>query len=151
MKNKKTLYILFPVVTLIWGVIIYQVIGAFSDPAPEIHAVAYSKDSAVFEQKERELFSLSPIVRDPFLNKRYVEKVIQKTEISTVQKRTVTWPSIQYKGMVSGASGSVFVISINGQDQLLKKGEAIQDVKLLSGSSDSVILRYKNQRKTYTL
>lgn len=151
MKNKRTLYILFPVVILVWGIIIYRVIGAFSDPAPEIQAVTYSKDSSVFIQKERESFSLSPIIRDPFLDKRYVEKSIQTPKTPSIRKPAVTWPSIQYKGSVTGASGSVYILSINGQDQLLQKGESSNEVTVVKGSTVSVTLRYKNQRKTFAL
>jgi hypothetical protein len=45
----------------------------------------------------------------------------------------------------------IFVIAINNQEHLLKKGQSVEDVKLLQGTSKSITVRYKNKQKVIAI
>ncbi len=150
LKGKKGLYVLLPLVVFIWGAIIYQVTDAFSDDDPlvtDTTSITFSK----IEGKERDRFSIGEVTRDPFLGTMYkpkkepVKKVVQKT-----QKIEVIWPTITYKGMVTG-SPIIYLVEINGVDQLMQRNDVISEVKLIKGSSSWVQLRCKGATKRFDI
>jgi len=155
LKGKKALYILFPVVALIWGAIIVQVIGAFSDDDP----IGLDTGGAIvisdITTKEREKFTLSTIERDPFLGTLYQpeKKVIKKLTTPKTKKTTISWPSITYKGVVSGqnSANAIYLIEINGTDELMTLKQTLSEVTLIKGLPNSVRLRYKGKTKDFKI
>ncbi len=153
LKSKKGLYILLPLVAFIWGAIIYQVTDAFSDDDPVITNTATVKFSKI-ESKERDRFTISDAERDPFLGTLYkpkkepVKKVASKTK-----KLVITWPSIRYKGLVTGGKDNtaIYLIEINGVDQLMKRNTMVSEVKLTKGTSSWVQLRYNGKTKRFDI
>lgn len=149
MKNKTSLYILFPVVVLIWGLVIWRVVGAFSE-----ESVPFPQSSGIqnkpIEIIKRDTFSLVSVERDPFLdiplNK---ENVPIKT--GKVVKPEVIWPSITYLGQVSDTkiSSRVYVIKINEQQYILGPGGEAEGVKLLKVKGEKVSLVYQGSRKEF--
>ncbi|MEM7087110.1 MAG: hypothetical protein AAF489_13065 [Bacteroidota bacterium] len=151
MKNKRNIKILIPVVAVIWGLVLYKLFDAFY---PEDHQTA-SLVSSRFEppkHKKRDTFSLMLIERDPFLGSWYQEKSRPKSSDKEV-KVPIEWPSTSYEGFVADDSGrtTVYVVSINGEQHLFKQGESIQEVKLLHGNAQSIVLQYKKNRKSLVL
>ena len=68
MKNKKSTYILLPIVLLIWGMLIYQFFSySVTDEAPENTPTEFNVKP--FKLKERSLFTVNVAYRDPFLGK----------------------------------------------------------------------------------
>lgn len=146
MKNKKNIYILLPVVLLIWGLVIYRF---FSFTAPEIQAVETSNQLEVkpLAIPQRDTLSIDVNYRDPFLGKMYMplsnaSKVIKRK--STPQE-PIAWPQILYKGIVSDKSNKrkVFMVVINGKSYLMKEKETKQEMTLKSGNRESIIIKYK--------
>lgn len=153
LKGKKGLYILLPVVAFIWGAIIYQVVDAFSEDEPVV-SDAISVSFAKIETREREKFTLGTIHRDPFLGTVYKpKKNVPITRQPIKNKVEIIWPSISYKGMVSDANAAtaIFLVAINGTDQLMKRNDVIADVKLLRGTKNMVKLRYKGKTKQFEI
>lgn len=154
LKGKKALYILLSLVAFIWGAIIFQIIGAFSDENP---VVSDAKEISVspLKTKERDTFSLGEIKRDPFLGTLYIPKKKEnKLPLKPkTKKEPMIWPPIQYKGVVSGqnSANAIYLIQINNIDQLIKLKETISEVTLLKAFSNSIQVRYKGKVKEYKI
>jgi type II secretory pathway component PulC len=151
MSKKGKTYILLAVVLGIWGTIGYQIFIKFSPVETSI--VATNSDVNFTPKKviEEDTFSINSEHRDPFLGKPYRQKQVSKTKKSTTAKKdSIVFPSIAYKGVISKqqSSQNIYIISINGQQQLFKVGKTIQDLKLLKGNKKSVIVSFKGKRKT---
>lgn len=147
LKGKKGLYILLPLVVFIWGAIIYQVVDAFSDDDPIMHHNTNIQFDKI-ETKEREAFSISEVQRDPFLGKVY--KPPKKASVAKrITKDTIQWPSIEYKGSISSKnkSNTIYLIEINGSEELMKLHSSSNGVKLIKANKDKVTIRYKGRTK----
>ena len=74
MKNKKNLYILLPIVLLIWGAVMYQF---FSFSTIEELQTDTSNEFVLkhIAIKERDTVAINVNYRDPFLGKMYSEKI----------------------------------------------------------------------------
>ena len=135
LKGKKGLYILLPVVVLIWSAIIFQVLDAFDDDDPVITA-SNTVSFVNIETKEREKFTLGIVDRDPFLGTIYrPKKVVNINPKPRVKKQEIVWPSIKYKGLVSDQNNasSIYLIEINGSDQLMKVNDTFDEVTFSKG------------------
>lgn len=150
-NNKSAKNILLPIVVLVWGVVGYQFFDAFNPDEVTVSQIATSKFKVpVFKKKDT--FSLLTTDVDPFLGKVYKKPTrALKTKPKTIAR--TPWPSISYFGVVSNknASSSVYIVSINGQQLLLKKGDTIQKIKVLRGSNESIFIKYAGKTKEFTL
>jgi len=153
LKGKKGLYILLPLVAFIWGAIVYQILDAFSDEDTTVTtttAMTFSK----IENKTRDPFTISEIKRDPFLGTMYKpKKVVIKKPKPKIKKPEINWPTIQYKGLVTGSQNgtAVYLIQINGADQLMKRKDIINEVTLIKGSPASITVKYKGKTKQFDI
>ncbi|MBQ4804326.1 hypothetical protein J8L88_15790 [Aquimarina sp. MMG015] len=153
LKGKKGLYILLPLVVFIWGAIIFQVVDAFSDEDPVMSTIT-NVSFATIKTKEREKFSISDVDRDPFLGTIYRPKKTTPKKGKTKSKKQETiWPSIRYKGLVSAQNNSsaIFLVEINGTDQLMKIKDSFSEVQLIKGSSSAIKLKYKGSTKQFQI
>ncbi len=155
MKKNKNSKILLPIVIIIWGVLIYKVYDAFNPGENKIRE-SNSENFIPPQSKERDTFSLLPIDSDPFLGIAYIKKQVNTTKPAPNNRKKeeeVIWPVINYLGIVSDENSitSVFILQINGQQYLIKKSETIQEIILINGSQEKVILRYKGKEKEYLI
>jgi uncharacterized cupredoxin-like copper-binding protein len=150
MKNKKSVYILLPIVLLIWGMLIYQFFSySVSDPSLENTSTEFNVKP--LKVKERTPFAVNVAYRDPFLGKMYIAPVsIQKKSSNTTKKspkleETIVWPLIHYRGMISDPKekNKVFIMTIEGHDYFMKKGDTENEVFLKDGDKESVYVKYK--------
>jgi hypothetical protein len=91
-------------------------------------------------------FSISKLDRDPFLGT--ITK--KKTNVSTKPKRKpLAWQPVDYLGVIKTThkKSRVFIVSINGKQYLLKRGQVKDSVTLLSGNDKSILLSYKGEQK----
>lgn len=148
-KSKTSLYILLPVVLIIWGLLIWRIVGAFSEevyslpPAP----ITLSSPHNIIL---KDTFSLLEVDRDPFLNISYKKQgPIKKSAV--VKTKEVEWPSISYLGLVTetGVSSGIHIVKINEQQFLLKPGNEAEGVKLLRTNGNTVSLAYRGTRKEF--
>lgn len=151
LKSKKSLYILFPVVILIWGIVIYRIVDAFSDKTES--AIIFSNSGKTKINKiERDTFSLKSIEKDPFLGIIYTKPkpVLRKTTVNALPP--IEWPPINYLGLVSGTGKKqkIHIFQISGQQYLMEIGEKVGEIKFVSASASSVILSHKGQRKEFS-
>lgn len=149
LKGKGSLYILFPAVIFIWGAIIYKVVATFGDDTPLHPQITVEKMISV-KGVVKDTFSLLPIERDPFLGHYYKKPKIQKSGAENA-KKSVTWPEIQYLGVVSGAGKTtmVYILLVNGKQVLLEKGDSAQGISIFTGSQSKIKLQYKEDSRVY--
>lgn len=153
MKGKKNIRILLPVVVIIWGIVIYKIVDAFSED--EVTIPVGERSAFVAKQvKEKETFSLMPIESDPFLGTIYKKKAPRNTTGGSGKPKTeVVWPQISYQGTVSDseAKSVIYMIKIDSAQQLLRRGEESGEIKLIKGSSSAVTLKFKGETKEFSM
>lgn len=133
----------------IWGIIGYRI---FSTINPSTSKIAVQDFDMSFKPKtntEVDTFSIHMVNRDPFLGTLLVSNKSKKRQIN-FNKPKALWAPIIYHGNVSKqhAKTKVFIISIDDQQYLMKIGQTINEVKLIKGNSNTIILAYKGERKT---
>jgi len=158
MKSKKSIYILLPLVLLIWGMLIYQF---FSYTSPEVIEVQEELPLFVkIDYKEPDTKALDINHRDPFTGK--LENAHRnsssnakaanqpKTQIlSTPEAQT----QIEYKGIVSDVANKkkVFMVIIDNQTFLMKQGDKENEVELINGNRESITVKHNGKKKNILL
>ena len=153
MQNKKLLYILVPVVVMVWGVIIFKVIDAVSDD--EIPVL--NRQTEVVTTKRPDVsYELALNYPDPFLgrSRRSVSKkatVKKKAPARTRKKKEppkVQAPDMRYNGRIENreSSDERHLISLNGSAHIISLGEVVEGVKLEKVFADSVLFRWNNEK-----
>lgn len=169
MKNKKLTYILIPAVLAIWGLIGWKILDGTS---PEelmelpVNIPAPGSDLAI----QQDTFELHTGYSDPFLersllkrssssnvavegnprDRRGAGRVIKKTPTVKVP---VVWPEVACLGRhTNKASGKqVVIMKVEGREQLMRQGDILMNMELLSIAADSVVLKYKEETKALAL
>jgi hypothetical protein len=151
MKNKKNIYILLPLVLLVWGAVLFQL---FSFTNSDEITVSDNPEFTFKPMKvnKRESFSINVNYRDPFLGKIYSNEseTIPKKTNSTVHKaarqaEALVWPKITYKGSIADSKGknSIYIMIIDGKNYYMKIGDTENEIFLKSGDKESVYVKYK--------
>ena len=150
MKNKGNIKILLPAVVLIWALLIYKFVAALN-PEEQAETFIANTDYKVPEVKKRDTFSLQYLYHDPFLDKAYRKE--KKAGVGSKSIATEPWPSIQFIGSVAdnGGKDAVYILTVNGSQHLLKRGESAGDIKVISGENSQVKLRFNGQSKVFTI
>lgn len=154
MKSKKNIYILLPAVLLVWGLIGYRVFAGLDPDKDMVDSMPMTKEFKPLKLVANTNFKIEANYRDPFLG-TLENRMSNKTKPKKVylQKEAVVFPEILYKGIFSPGdhSKSVFLILIDGEQQMFKIKEIHNKVKLLSGDKEKIIIKYKKEKKTYYL
>jgi len=148
-KNTKT-YLLIAAALGIWGTIGYQVINGINPNAPEVIqenvAIAFNPKTAIV----RDTFSIQSVERDPFLGTLTSKRNQKKPRPINKKVEDTSWMDITYQGLVrqKNSEYKVFVVTLNGEQHLLKKGQKVNNYTLLNGNNSEVLIRYNNIKKT---
>lgn len=150
MKNKAKTYLLLAAVLTIWGIIGFKIMSTLNPDAPEVNQ---QEDLVAFIPKNNmvlDTFSIQTAERDPFLGTLYVKKQVLTKPKTSVPKETFEWIPIVYHGTVSkqDSEEKIYVVSINGQQNILRVGQEINKVKLVSATSSEIIVSYNGAKKT---
>ena len=152
MKNKKSIYILLPIVLFIWGAVLYQFFSFSNNDSIEIT----NSNTTVkpFKIKPKDTFSIKINNRDPFLgklvsNENNTTKTIKPTSKPKKIVEEVVWPQIGYKGIVSDNKEKikVYMVIINGKTYLMKKGDEEEEIKLKDGDRETIYVIHKGDLK----
>jgi len=151
MKSKKNIYILLPVVLLIWGLLIYKFLS-FTIPEIPVAEETDQFSTQPLAVREKDSFKIDVNYRDPFLGKMYMPATAQKKvrKKISVPVEPVVWPNVIYKGIVSDNKDKkkIFMLIINGQTFLMREKETEQGVTVKSGNRESVVIIYKGDPTT---
>ena len=158
MKNKKSIYILLPIVLLIWGLVVYQF---FSFSRNEVAIVNETNDFnfKAIAFKTRDTSSINVNYRDPFLGKVYSSNTYLASKNNggsrrpVLPKTPIILQTILYKGIISDTKEKtrVFMLIINGRTFLMKKGDTESDVFLKDGNRESITVKNKGTLQTIPL
>lgn len=148
MKNKKSIYILLPLVLFIWGAVMYQLFSFSS--SEDVQTIVPNEISLKpIQIPKRDSIVINTNYRDPFLGKMYnVNKdSIPKRKLTSKKIEPLVWPTIKYKGIVSDTKekSKIFMLVINNQTHLMKKGQTENEVYLKDGDRESIYIKYKEQ------
>lgn len=141
-------------VIVIWGILIYKIVDAFSS---ENAAVSKIQKTNFKPPKgiSKDTFSLVPIETDPFLGTVYSKLKPTSHAVNSSPRPTseTQWPSIGYFGLVTDkkSPSSVYIVSINGQQFLLKNGDTLQKLKIIKGSEENISIRFEGQTKEFPI
>ncbi|MNK95318.1 hypothetical protein D3C87_1155500 [compost metagenome] len=151
MKNKKNIYILLPLVLLVWGAVLYQVFSfTKSDEEPAVNNSEFTIKP--LKINKRESFAINVNYRDPFLGKMYAPQTASNTKAKSSKtvkepkpKETLVWPTILYKGMISDSKekNKIFMIIIDNKNYYMKIGDTENEIFLKSGDKESIYVKYK--------
>jgi len=157
MKNKKTLYILIPLVAIIWGVVIWRVI----DYKPSSQDLTFQAPAIIEEPSLDTIpYKLTFDYKDPFLRNSYRSGTstraktkkksnnIKKVDLSpeAVVKRP---EGLVYRGEVSGRRSELGLLEMDSLRVLVRENSVLGDYTIESVQSDSLIIIYKDKRFTY--
>jgi hypothetical protein len=151
MKNKKNIYILLPIVLLIWGIVIFQFFS-FTTSDTVVDKKSSDYNFKPLKIAVRDTFGINVNYRDPFLGKMYASGSTTKVKSSnsTIKKLpkkedAIIWPIIKYKGLISDTKDKtkIFLLIISGQNHYMKIGDTANEVFLKSGDKESIYVRFK--------
>ncbi len=140
---------------MIWGIIGYKIISGINSEEPEVTeqnmVTTFNPKKAI----KADMFSISKVERDPFLGtlERTKTKKTTGKSLKSKPKLLQNLPSITYGGLIKKKSSTeqIFVVNINNQQYLLKKGQVADSVKLLRGDLKEIVVRYKSKSQTIKL
>lgn len=149
MKTKTKTYLLLAAVIGIWGVIGFKIVNGLS--SDDISEVRQENFDVTFKPKvytKIDTFSIQTLNRDPFLGmlskrgRNRVDAPSSKSNHSPIEHKL----DISYSGLVKkqNTSSQVFVVNINKNQYLLKKGQITDSVKLISGNDQEILVRVNN-------
>lgn len=163
-NNKKITYLLFPLVIIIWGLVIYRIFFE-SRVTPENLDVNVKPLVSKVEQESKRSYRLIANYRDPFLSNLQSTGVDtedtdteeEHTGSTNLRRRRTTvsrvrWPQITYGGFIEDDKKQEITILLNIQDRdyLVKEGDTIQQVFIKHFYKDSLVLVYNEEEKTLT-
>lgn len=157
MKKKKTLYMMLPLVVLVWGFVLYQLFGSFFSPPN--YAKEEFKPIVNIAEIKKDTFLIVADYRDPFLGKKVRRRVKSSGAVSknrTGTRKTKTsktekvWPVIIYKGMIKNNNSDrrVGILNVGGKEYLIKEKDIVGEVTILSINKNKVNVRFQKENKT---
>ena len=152
MKNRKSLYILVPLVVVVWGLLFWKVFWSSSTSPVEVKPTRFLEKSARFDGKEEDRVLILNY-QDPFLKEqRTVRDAVPVTSPEPLRQRlnrVPMWPEIYYFGLVKNRSetGSLALLEINGRRCFVREGETVDVVKCLAIHADSIGVQLNNEQK----
>ncbi len=156
MKNNKAItYVLVLAVVAVWGWVIYNIIKKHG-PSNNNNISFDNIGKTETSNAQLDTFSLIADYRDPFVIKYVSMNAAQDLNLEeekvkeVIVKPIIEWPLIKYGGTVKNKSSDkkLALINIGEQNHLLGIGDTAQEIKIYAIYPDSLILVYKNDRKT---
>ena len=159
MKNKKLSYFLIAVVAVLWGLIIYRVVGALTaeDETNSMPAAAPTVKEIYNDfDLPKDTAKLLLNYRDPFGLIKEKDTIAVKSDrpmmrkiSSVVAKPAMNWSFITYSGYIRNPSTNklIALVNINGQSATLSEGEIKNQVKLIKNLRDSIKVSYQGKTK----
>lgn len=149
MKNKKSLYILLPLVIIIWGTLFWKVfMGSRAKVMQQPKAITKAITS---EEVKKERIKLNLDYGDPFLrsikgNQPISEPANVKPQLKV--NRVVAWPMLEYNGLIKSHSTEKIVgmLNINNKKYLVRLEEVVQGISVVAIFPDSIVLMNQSDK-----
>lgn len=161
-------YILGSMVAIIWGIIIFRILGAVGeDDDAAIPAVSIQTKKEPLDDRAlvRDTNTLRLNYQDPFKpsmpNKDTVQLPVKQLVRapnniiikSSIPKPATNWSFIKYSGYIRNPRSKklIALVNINGKSLMLSEGESAEQVKIIKNLKDSIKVGYNKQTKFITI
>jgi len=155
-KSKKTLYLLLPLVALIWGLIGYRVFKMTRPVDGDFESFAKRSirtDSVTYNK----LVPLTLDYRDPFLKETVsIDAENKNDEFASLfannpepPKVVIPWPLIGFKGVIVSKNEQLAILEIDGKRLLVSQGKEYNGFRIEEIFTDSITIAFSNEIKTY--
>lgn len=149
--NKRTkTYLLLVAVVCVWGTIAYKF---FSASKPVVSLVENQNPVMSFKPlaKKTDTFSIQELRRDPFLGTIKKKPNTNHDRVIRKAKDSTPIPQMTYLGVLKKrkSKNHIFVLNINKEQFLVKKGQTVENIKILQADSRYMVVSFKE--KTITL
>ena len=152
MSNKKTIYVLLPLVLILWGYIIYRVLEQANPdvdlPNSELPAIRSKLASDITDD-----FSLLLNYPDPFLKHLRIEEngALENTPENSQMNQVYVWnwPNMTYGGCIVNKKKIVGILQINSKNLLVQEGKEYEDFKVDKIYSDSIVMKREDMKRTF--
>lgn len=151
MKNKNKTYLLLAIVLVVWGILGLKIVGAINPEPNEDHITVITEKFVPKAIKKRDTFSIVANYRDPFLGT--LPKGTHKKKRVAPKKEKLPEKNILYSGSIMDAQTKkrIFFVNIDGQQHMLSKNDAVDEVRLVSGNTNWIKVKYQGKTKTISL
>ncbi|GET34227.1 hypothetical protein PbJCM13498_30900 [Prolixibacter bellariivorans] len=153
LKNKKLVYLLLPLVLLIWGLIFYRIYtNLHGKQVNSSFRKQVTKEIDVSDNEEKPKLSLN--YPDPFLKSASGGTVKTKAshQRSDVRSQPINWPMITYRGMVRSEKLKAKVMGflrVGTKDLLVHKGDVAHELTVLRIVKDSIQLENREKKRWF--
>jgi hypothetical protein len=175
-NNKRSVYLLLPLVLLVWGLIGWRIWSASSDPDSEagpLPALALRARPVTARQRPSLLLtygdpfkpgvsrptpsSVGPVPVVSFApsasatNRAASLNFPAHPAVPVVSAPSIAWPQVKYLGVISHAGGEaqVALLAIDNQELVIKAGKSERGVQVIKLFRDSVQLSFSGQKKSF--
>lgn len=153
MKNRKALYVLIPLVAVIWGIIIWQFFSY--QPVRNDGELRMTEHESIPEDSAR--YELNTMYRDPFLRSRQFttkpDDQKKANNIRTVKLNSVTAlkqpEGLIYRGVISGNHTRIGLLEIGEKKLLIRENSTVSDYRIVTVGSDSLKISYHDKLYAY--
>jgi hypothetical protein len=155
-KGKKSLFLLLPLVAVIWGLIIYRLVD-FTKTKPLINTnrnvAVLAADSILYPKQQKLLLNYS----DPFLRNMAKNSEAKNSNgaISLFktnpepEKKIVVWPTISYGGIIENKSTQFAIIKIDEKKVVTSQSQSVSGMVIKYIYKDSIIIEKEKELKTF--
>ncbi len=157
MKGNKSVYVLLPVVAIVWGLIAYRVVKYVGPGNTEIASPPVAEVKFEPEKFEGDTFSILANYSDPFLGApvpvKKITVVAQKPKPVTkpAPKPETPWPQVAFHGLIKNKDSkkTYALLTVNGKMKSFSEKDEWQGIKIIKADKDSVVLGYNKQKKSF--
>ena len=133
-----------------WGYMFYEFFSYGSTDSTIQRKSNFSVPKA--ENARPDTFSISGDYRDPFLGKTVEERTSNAPKTKAPPpplKAALPWPKITYGGVIKNQKSSkqLYLLQVNGSDNIIKEGDVISDVQLTKAWKDSIQVVFQKEKK----
>jgi hypothetical protein len=157
MKNKKLLFILIPLVAVIWGLIIWRILDYQSSGD---HSNQQTLPVAEANQKDTAKYLLSFGYSDPFLRQSVHQKSAGPPngnsrsnnikQVDITKPATISRPAdLVYRGEITGHRYKLGLLEVAGSKVLVREQSVVGEFTILMVDTDSLVLSFYDKRFTY--
>jgi len=149
-KKKRTSYLLLGVVAIYAAIVIRFFLLTGDNTTPEL-TINQVGDFKPVTYTVAEAFTIANDHRDPFLGTvpKGPTKKISSNAVKTTTTAKTPFPTIQYMGVISdsGSSAKILSIKIKNIEYVVREGDEIEGVRILSGNDKAIKVRFKGEQK----
>jgi hypothetical protein len=158
MKNKKTAYLLVPLVLFVWGMIGWKIYAAVNPGEIKNNEKANTEKTNDPAKIIPDTFGLVANYRDPFLDKNFSREnskiIIKNKNLPVVKnievvKPDIKWPEVAYHGLImrNNSEKKIGFLSVNGASYFVQEGENAAGMKIGRLAKDSIEVLLGKERR----